>query len=298
MEIITGSKNEKIKNITALLSSKKERDKQGLFVIEGLRIFRDTLKTAPGFINDVFVSESFAVEHPCEEITEEYKKSVRLCKDLNPEKCVKGDRDDLRIHVVKDSVFDSISKTVTPQGILCTVKKPEHSLEEILTEKPGSDQAQGKGSGENDNSTKVLILENIQDPGNLGTMLRTAEAAGVSGIVMSRDCADIYNPKVIRSTMGSVFRVPFVYVKDFTEALRKIREHGITVYAAYLHGGQSVSGVQFDKKCAIMIGNEGNGLTDEAVSGADKRVFIPMAGQIESLNAAVAAAILLFHDMT
>ena len=83
-----------------------------------------------------------------------------------------------------------------------------------------------------------------------------------------------------------------------TEALRKIREHGITVYAAYLHGGESVSGVQFDKKCAIMIGNEGNGLTDEAVSGADKRVFIPMAGQIESLNAAVAAAILLFHDMT
>ena len=140
-------------------------------------------------------------------------------------------------------------------------------------------------------------MENIQDPGNLGTMLRTAEAAGVSGIVLSRDCADIYNPKVIRSTMGSVFRVPFVYVPSFTEALRSIKEQGITVYAAYLHGGESVSGVQFDEKCAIMIGNEGNGLSDTAVAEADKRVFIPMAGQIESLNAAIAAAILLFHGV-
>jgi len=260
MEIITSSKNEKIKNITALLSSKKERDKQGLFVIEGLRIFQDTLKTAPGFIRDIYVSESFLKEHPEEGIL------------------VEGNN--IRVITVKDSVFNSISQTVTPQGILCTVKKPEHTLEEILT------------------GTKFLILENIQDPGNLGTMLRTAEAAGMSGIIMSRDCADIYNPKVIRSTMGSVFRVPFVYVQDFTEALRNIKEHGITVYAAYLHGGESVSGVQFDKKCAIMIGNEGNGLTDTAVAEADRRIFIPMAGQIESLNAAVAAAILMFHGVS
>lgn len=186
MEIITSSKNEKIKNITALLSSKKERDKQGLFVIEGLRIFQDTLKTAPGFIRDIYVSESFLKEHPEEDIL------------LENNGCI-------RIITVKDSVFNSISQTVTPQGILCTVKKPEHTLEEILKCKTG---LQEQTSGE----FKILVLENIQDPGNLGTMLRTAEAAGVSGIIMSRDCADIYNPKVIRSTMGSVFRMPFVYV--------------------------------------------------------------------------------------
>ena len=262
MEIITSSKNEKIKNITALLSTKKERDKQGLFVIEGLRIFQDTLKTAPRYIKDIFVSESFLKEHPETEI-------------------LSGtDEKEVKLYPVKDSIFDSISGTVTPQGILCTVKKPGHSLEEILTD-----------------AKKLLVLENIQDPGNLGTMLRTAEAAGVSGIVLSCDCADIYNPKVIRSTMGSVFRVPFVYVPSFTEALRSIKEQGITVYAAYLHGGESVSGVQFDEKCAIMIGNEGNGLSDTAVAEADKRVFIPMAGQIESLNAAIAAAILLFHGV-
>lgn len=289
MEIITSSKNEKLKNISALLSSKKERDKQGLFVIEGLRIFQDTLKTAPEYIKDIYVSESFLKEHPADVILGDYSNSMKKRADMVS--LSKPDQKNVQIYTVKDSVFDSLSKTVTPQGILCTVSKPEHDLKEILSlacKNDGSDTT-------NDTQSRFLILENIQDPGNLGTMLRTAEAAGASGIIMSRDCADIFNPKVIRSTMGSVFRVPFVYVEDFTGAVQELKKSDITVYAAYLHGGESMREMQFDKKCAIMIGNEGNGLTDEAVSVADKRVFIPMAGQIESLNAAIAAAILLFH---
>ena len=282
MEIITSSKNEKLKNISALLSSKKERDKQGLFVIEGLRIFQDTLKTAPEYIKDIYVSESFLKEHSADVILGDYTNSMK--KRAGTVGLSKPGQEKVQIYTVKDSVFDSLSKTVTPQGILCAVSKPEYDLKEILSL-----------VGKNDGSCKFLILENIQDPGNLGTMLRTAEAAGASGIIMSRDCADIFNPKVIRSTMGSVFRVPFVYVEDFTGAVQVLKKSGITVYAAYLHGGESMREMQFDKKCAIMIGNEGNGLTDEAVSVADKRVFIPMAGQIESLNAAIAAAILLFH---
>lgn len=282
MEIITSSKNEKLKNISALLSSKKERDKQGLFVIEGLRIFQDTLKTAPEYIKDIYVSESFLKEHPADVILGDYSNSIK--KSAGMVGLYKPGQKKVQIYTVKDSVFDSLSKTVTPQGILCTVSKPEHDLREIISL-----------VGKNDGSCKFLILENIQDPGNLGTMLRTAEAAGASGIIMSRDCADIFNPKVIRSTMGSVFRVPFVYVEDFTGAVQELKKSDITVYAAYLHGGESMREMQFDKKCAIMIGNEGNGLTDEAVSVADKRVFIPMSGQIESLNAAIAAAILLFH---
>lgn len=289
MEIITSSKNEKLKNISALLSSKKERDKQGLFVIEGLRIFQDTLKTAPEYIKDIYVSESFLKEHPADVILGDYSNSIKKRADMVS--LSKPDQKSVQIYTVKDSVFNSLSKTVTPQGILCTVSKPEHDLKEILSlacKNDGSDTT-------NDTQSRFLILENIQDPGNLGTMLRTAEAAGASGIIMSRDCADIFNPKVIRSTMGSVFRVPFVYVEDFTGAVQELKKSDITVYAAYLHGGESMREMQFDKKCAIMIGNEGNGLTDEAVSVADKRVFIPMAGQIESLNAAIAAAILLFH---
>ena len=289
MEIITSSKNEKLKNISALLSSKKERDKQGLFVIEGLRIFQDTLKTAPEYIKDIYVSESFLKEHPADVILGDYSNSIK--KRAGMVGLYKPGQEKVQIYTIKDSVFDSLSKTVTPQGILCTVSKPEHDLKEILSlacKNDGSDTA-------NDTQSRFLILENIQDPGNLGTMLRTAEAAGASGIIMSRDCADIFNPKVIRSTMGSVFRVPFVYVEDFTGAVQELKKSDITVYAAYLHGGESMREMQFDKKCAIMIGNEGNGLTDEAVSVADKRVFIPMSGQIESLNAAIAAAILLFH---
>lgn len=289
MEIITSSKNEKLKNISALLSSKKERDKQGLFVIEGLRIFQDTLKTAPEYIKDIYVSESFLKEHPADVILGDYSNSMK--KRAGMVGLYKPGQEKVQIYTVKDSVFDSLSKTVTPQGILCAVSKPEHDLKEILSlacKNDGSDTLI-------DTQSRFLILENIQDPGNLGTMLRTAEAAGASGIIMSRDCADIFNPKVIRSTMGSVFRVPFVYVEDFTGAVQVLKKSGITVYAAYLHGGESMREMQFDKKCAIMIGNEGNGLTDEAVSVADKRVFIPMAGQIESLNAAIAAAILLFH---
>ena len=289
MEIITSSKNEKLKNISALLSSKKERDKQGLFVIEGLRIFQDTLKTAPEYIKDIYVSESFLKEHPADVILGDYSNSIK--KRAGMVGLYKPGQEKVQIYTVKDSVFDSLSKTVTPQGILCAVSKPEHDLKEILSlacKNDGSDTA-------NDTQSRFLILESIQDPGNLGTMLRTAEAAGASGIIMSRDCADIFNPKVIRSTMGSVFRVPFVYVEDFTGAVQELKKSDITVYAAYLHGGESMREMQFDKKCAIMIGNEGNGLTDEAVSVADKRVFIPMAGQIESLNAAIAAAILLFH---
>lgn len=255
METITSAKNEKLKNIAALLKSKKERDAQGRFVIEGLRLFNDTLKTAPRYIESVFYSESAKNTLGME--TEKYTFSENM---------------------VKDSVFDAVSGTVTSQGIMAIVKKPLYSLEQML--------ATGK---------RFLVLENIQDPGNLGTMLRTAEAAGMDGIVMSPDCADIFSPKVVRSSMGSIFRLPFVYCEDFIAALKQIKDKGMTVYAAYLHGGVPYKDVGFDDKCAILIGNEGNGLTEKAVEAADKRVFIPMAGEIESLNAAVAAAILMYR---
>jgi len=270
MEVITGNKNETIKNISALLRSKKERDKQGVFVIEGLRIIKDTLATAPEYIEKVFVSESFAENDENRELIAKLRENTE-----------QGGSKEKFLYRVKDSVFDSISQTMTPQGIMASVRKPEYKAEDILKAKT-RDQ-------------KLLILENIQDPGNLGTIVRTAEAAGVSGILLSGDCADIYNPKVIRSTMGSVFRVPFLYCSDFYEKIKEIKANGIKIYAAYLHGGEDYNGVTYDDRSAIMIGNEGNGLTKEAVSIADKRVFIPMAGKIESLNAAVATAILLFH---
>ncbi len=275
MEIITSSKNGKIKNITALLKSKKERDEQGVFVIEGLRIYKDTLNTAPQYLESVFVSESFIKE-----------------KDNRGEALLTGTSDIKDITVVKDSVFDSISQTVTPQGVMCIVRKPEYSLSEdgVFISENGVMIDNGKGQ------RKLLVLENIQDPGNLGTMLRTAEAAGMSGIIMNRGCADIYNPKIIRSTMGSIFRVPFIYSDDLLGTINKLQNNEINVFAAYLHGGIPYTEADYGKNYALMIGNEGNGLTEEAAAIADKRIYIPMSGQIESLNAAIAAAILMFKQ--
>ena len=141
----------------------------------------------------------------------------------------------------------------------------------------------------------VLVLENIQDPGNLGTIFRTAEAAGATGIVLSKDCVDLYNPKVIRSTMGAIFRIPFIYTDDLKGTIDELKREGITVYAAHLKGENSYDMEDYKTACAFLIGNEGNGLTEETAACADRKILIPMEGGAESLNAAVASAVLMFE---
>lgn len=181
--------------------------------------------------------------------------------------------------VLKNEVFAYVSDTKTPQGVLCVMKQKAYTLEQLA-------------------GTKVpllLILENIQDPGNLGTMMRTAEGAGVSGVLLSRGCVDIYNPKTIRSTMGSVYRVPFLYTDELQKDLKRLRGMGITTYAAHLKGRAYYDEADYRKPSAFMIGNEGNGLTDETAALAESYIRIPMGGQLESLNAAVAAAVLMYE---
>lgn len=280
MEIISSTKNEKIKNISALLKSKKARDEQGVFVIEGIRIFKDTLKTTPEYVESIFISESIIGDNIIQ------KDHISLNSTITALFSVSLP-DTISVYVVKDSVLDSVSGTVTTQGVIALVKKPTHTLVELLSNNVPSNKTKSQNK-------RLLVLENIQDPGNLGTMLRTAEAAGMTGIIMSGDCTDIFSPKVVRASMGSIFRMPFIYCEDFIKALNKIKEKGITIYAAYLHGGVPYKEIEFDSNYAILIGNEGNGLTDSAVNAANKRVFIPMSGEIESLNAAVAAAILMY----
>ena len=187
----------------------------------------------------------------------------------------------VNFQTVSDSVFKKISDTVTPQGVLAVVAQKENTLDEILNNR-------------RKNKSCIVVLDRLQDPGNLGTILRTAEGAGVSGIVMSSDCADIYNPKVIRSTMGSIFRVPFAVVDDLPAAVERIREKGITTYAAHLQGEDYNKGV-LEKDIAPLIGNEAAGLSKEVSEKADQWIKIPMEGKVESLNAAVAAAILMYE---
>lgn len=180
------------------------------------------------------------------------------------------------VEVVERTVFKQISDTVHPQGILAVVQKPCWREEEVLAQKEG----------------KVLLLDGIRDPGNLGTMIRTAEAAGVKAVYMSPDCVDLFNPKVIRSTMGSIFRVP-VFSAELTAVIRRLTEKGTCVYATSLAAQKSFRDVDL-QSAGIIIGSEANGISDEVLRIVPEHIKIPMAGQVESLNAAVSAAILMF----
>lgn len=180
---------------------------------------------------------------------------------------------------VSDAVFCGVSDTQTPQGILCLVRMPHYERRELL-------------SGAR---TRLLILESIQDPGNLGTMLRTGEGAGITGILMNQTTADLFNPKTIRATMGSIYRVPFYVTDDLAGDISKLKANGVRVYAAHLRGMRRYDEEDYAGATAFLIGNEGNGLSDEIAGLADTLIRIPMEGQVESLNAAVSAAILMYE---
>ena len=181
--------------------------------------------------------------------------------------------------MLSDSVFAAVSDTKTPQGVLCLVKMKENRLEDMLEDTDGV----------------WLVLENVQDPGNLGTMFRTGEGAGISGVIMDKCTVDIYNPKTIRSTMGSIFRVPFYITEDLHGTLGQLQKKGIRVYAAHLEGSVCYDEPDYTGGTAFLIGNEGNGLTAETAKLADTYIRIPMGGQLESLNAAMAAGILMYE---
>ncbi len=181
--------------------------------------------------------------------------------------------------VVSDSVFKSVSDTQTPQGIMAVVAMPEYTLDALL----------------DGDKTHLLILESIQDPGNLGTMVRTGEGAGVTGIIMNKTTVDLFNPKTIRSTMGSVYRVPFLVTENLPETLKDLKNRGISLYAAHLKGEHSYDEEDYTTACGFLIGNEGNGLSDIIANLADNYIKIPMEGEVESLNAAISATLLIYE---
>lgn len=181
--------------------------------------------------------------------------------------------------IVADSVFRQMSDTQTPQGILTVLKTPSYSLEAVM----------------NRENPLLMVLEDLQDPGNAGTIFRTGEGAGVDGILLTKTCVDVTNPKVIRSTMGSIYRMPFLYVEDVVSLKERFREAGIRTFAAHLEGKNFYDGEDYRRGTAFLIGNEGKGLTDQAASAADCLIRIPMCGRVESLNAAMAAGILMYE---
>jgi len=209
-------------------------------------------------IRNIYVSESFFA-------TDECRKKMDL----------------IGYEVVPEDTFKKISDTMTPQGILCVMDRMEYTLEDLLIK---------------ENPT-LMVLEDLQDPGNLGTIMRTGEGAGIDGVILSKGCVDIYNPKTIRSTMGSLYRVPFIYVDSLSDAILELKKRGVHFYAAHLKGTKYYDEFDFmaDGGTAFLIGNEGNGLKDETADLADSYLKIPMEGKLESLNAAIASSILMYE---
>lgn len=213
------------------------------------------------------------------EVPKERVEKVYISESLYNRKKLVQDLRDFDVEILSDSVFSRVSDTKTPQGILCVVRQKTYDLEKIFKIK----------------NPHFIILDNLQDPGNLGTIVRTAEGAGVDAVFLSKESVDIYNPKTIRSTMGSIYRMPVIYVEDLLKLLKTLKNQGILSYAAHLEGERSYDLENYQTGTAILIGNEGNGLREEVANAADIRVKIPMQGQVESLNAAVAATVFMFE---
>lgn len=260
--MITSLSNRTVKEIVALTQKGKERHKRDVFVVEGIKMF---LEAPAERICAVYVAQGAE------------KEILKVCGD----KLV-----GISYELVSDEVFAKMSDTMTPQGILCLVRQFHYDLQEILEE---NRKEQIK------NQPLFIMLEDIQDPGNLGTIFRTAEAVGAHGIIMSRCTVDVYHPKTIRSTMGSVYRVPFVCVESVSSIIKVLQQQGICVYAAHLNGKAFYEEFDYRTGTAFLIGNEGNGLRKETAACADTLVRIPMEGMVESLNAGVASSVLLYE---
>ncbi len=277
------------KEIKELEKSRKARDAQGLFVVEGKKMF---LEAPVESLVCVIAEKDFSEANP--KLLERLPGGVPVIADVRAER------------------FAGLSDTKTPQGILAVLKKPSIKPEEILRRLSEG----GRGvpdSGEplyNIEETLrpalkagkpvrkaplLLFLEDLQDPGNAGTILRTAEAAGVDAVFCTKNTVDYYHPKTIRSTMGSIFRVPQCVVEDVPDFFGTLRKAGIRSFAAHLRGKRAYDEEDYHGGSIFLIGNEGSGLSETAAAGADALIRIPMAGEVESLNAAMAAGILMFE---
>lgn len=255
--IIESSQNSLIKKVNSL-KSKKNRDELGLFTVEGLR----------------FV----------EEITDDYK----VCEYLISQDFESKYSDKLpyfssksKVFTLTNSLFKETSDTKTPQGILAVCLKKQYELDNILTLA----------------NPFLLIINNLQDPGNLGTIIRVADASGVDCIIISKNTVDLYNPKVLRATMGSIFHLPIINEVDINEYILKLKQNHINILATHLNAAINFYSTDLTKPTAIIVGNEANGLTDDISAKADTLVKIPMIGKAESLNVSMATAIVLYEGV-
>ncbi len=255
--MITAKDNELVKEIGKLMSSSKRRKEKNCFVTEGVRLCMD------GVLSQAEITHFLYTKAAKEKYHEEYGR-ISAASEKSVE--------------VSESIFKKLSDTAAPQGFMCVVKRLDKKFDSYTINKQG----------------RYAALENIQDPQNIGTILRTAEALGTDGVILSSDCCDIYAPKVVRGSMGAIFRVPLMIAEDFTQCITALTAQGYHTYASTPHQAENISTISFAAGGIMLIGNEGNGLKPETIAACEKSVRIEMKGRAESLNAAAAAAILLY----
>ena len=255
MQRISSKDNEFIKHVKKL-KDKKYRDQSNEYVIEGIKLVEEA-------INENAKIKQIVI---CEECTKTQEISKKLMYEIASFDCI----------YVTENVFNNITEVKNPQGILAVIER-KNSENEI-----------------NYNEDIIVALDGIQDPGNLGTILRTVDSIGLKQILVSKETADVYNPKVVRSTMGAIFRVKVIECEDLEKTLKQIKKHKYEIVVTSLQTNESIYDIEYNKK-VIVIGNEANGVSKEIQEMADKKVKIPMLGKTESLNASVATGIVLYE---
>ena len=255
MQIITSKDNEIIKNIRKL-KEKKYRDLNNEYIVEGIKMIREA-------INEKAVIKLIVV---CEENANNGAIDKKLLYEIAKYKCI----------YVNKKIFSLISEVQNPQGILAVIEK-NNSEENIDYKKD-----------------VIVVLDGIQDPGNLGTILRTIDSVGLNQVIVSKETADSYNPKVVRSTMGAIFRVNIIESDNLLDTLKNMKKHKYKIMATSLETENSIYDVDYNKK-VIVIGNEANGVSQDILNYSDEKIKIPMLGKTESLNASVATAVILYE---
>lgn len=182
----------------------------------------------------------------------------------------------IKIVTISNKIFNDISDVKTPQGILAVIKKNQNNQIET-------------------NQEYILALDSLQDPGNMGTIIRTADSANINQIIINKTTVDPYSPKVIRSTMGAIYRTNIIEVEDLKATLKEMKLKGFQIITTDLKATQSIYDINYNNKTVVVIGNEANGVSQEILQTADKKVIIPMLGKTESLNASIAASIMIYE---
>lgn len=254
---LTGLQNPMVK-AAAELKQKKYRQQQGLFLAEGLRTVEEAVRY--GAVQSIFYT-AIEDDRTRAVLEEAAAKQIKLV-------------------CVSDKVLKKIADTETPQGIIAVCERRSKRLDDFLA-----------------SSKMLLVLDRVTDPGNIGTMLRTADAAGVGGLLLLQGCADIYAPKTVRASMGSLFHLPVLSGLSEELLVQAARKAGYELLVTCLDGAENLYKADLQGRLAFVMGNEANGVSDALLAAADKRVFIPMQGRAESLNVAMAAGIVMFEAL-